>query len=287
MPSNPKVINSLRQCHHGQQFELTTISHVRCRFSGQLYSMSPQLHLLLLAGTAVMTAVIVSGPFWSATDADGSAFVSRRSAAQKTRLPQKWMTNRIIQRARQTGASDNNRHTTEQLLVQFQRLATDAVVDGGEEYVARLLPVLTSEGLRLLMRAFLEPFHIAVETSCLVNDNNNNNNNNNNPYNSSKYRSICANDPAHWPEGDCMREAIGSAWPTKFAAEWAIPIIIEKSPWVAAADGPVDAMVVHTNGLCAGPYRVVIECARRFDKTPPKRWPGRFTFSCMTMARAP
>jgi hypothetical protein len=160
-------------------------------------------------------------------------------------------------------------------LAVLRHLATkSAAVPGGDVYVAGLLPVLTPDGVQLLVRAFLEPFRIVVETSCL-HAQGGGDASGQTSYNASWYRSMCNTDPKQLPKGACGREGIGApAWCTKFAAEWAIPSIIEGSPWAATTDGPVDAMVVHTNGLCEGPYSIGVECAKRFDKNPPKRWPG-------------
>jgi hypothetical protein len=136
------------------------------------------------------------------------------------------------------------------------RLASDAAaVVGGDKYVARMLPVLTRNGVRLVMRAFLMPFRIAVEKSCGPSDPASSS-----PHNTSKYRHICNTDPNLWEKDWCSAEPsrhVGHDWCTKFAAEWAIPYIIERSPWAATDDNPrVDAMVMQTDGLCHGPYKV-------------------------------
>jgi hypothetical protein len=166
----------------------------------------------------------------------------------------------------------NSVHETTALTQLMRTLASDAAfVAGGDTFVASVLPVLTPDGVRLVMRAFLQPFRIAVETSCrqmggVEGDQ---------PYNASKYREICNTDPKLWTKDlTCPKVTTGQDWCTKFAAEWTIPSIIENSPWAATADSRIDAMVVQADGLCNGPYKNVFDCVRRLATSPPKRSPG-------------
>ena len=165
------------------------------------------------------------------------------------------ITVQAIASAARPGCNDthNGQHNRESdssntFIHQLHLLATAPVVRGGEVFLARLLPVLTPDGVQLVARAFLEPFHIAVEMACHPGAGRNR------PYNASRYREICNTDPRLYPKDWCTFDwGTGKDWCTKFAAEWAIPHIIENSPWAASANSTVDSMVVHTEGLCDGP----------------------------------
>lgn len=150
----------------------------------------------------------------------------------------------------ETHNNQHNNDSSSTLMQQLHLLATAPVVHGGEVFLARLLPVLTVDGIQLVARAFLEPFHIAVEMACHPSAARNR------PYNASRYREICNTDPRQYSKEWCTFDwGTGKDWCTKFAAEWVIPHIIENSPWAANTNSSrVDAMVVHTEGLCDGPY---------------------------------
>jgi hypothetical protein len=160
------------------------------------------------------------------------------------------------------GHTGHSRHNdvVQAAAVELMQSLAHAPVRGGDVFVARMLPILTPSGLRLVTRTFTESFRIAVETACRPG----NDGPDRTVYNASKYRHLCNTNPKLWDAqgGGCNAKDTGGDWCTKFSAEWVIPSIIASSPWAASTDGnnnssggpPIDAVVVQTEWLCFGPY---------------------------------
>eukprot|EP00035_Acanthoeca_spectabilis_P033105 m.21996 g.21996 ORF g.21996 m.21996 type:complete len:586 (+) comp5752_c0_seq2:352-2109(+) len=154
-----------------------------------------------------------------------------------------------------------------------------ATIPGFDEFVAPLKTVLTAEGVKLIAAAFKGDFKVEIEGACRYPTAH--------TFNSSAWANACLYKSPDEVSTDVLTGMSNSAeWCTKFAAEYAIPAIIERSPWARRPGGTANVTIVEYHRKIHWGENVQ-RCADKMSQTysgstlPPWRAPHLTFFTMM------